>query len=200
MALASFNPLLHDVASVRDGGRVSLTFSPAAAAAAAAGRDGTGGDGPPAGGGTLRIDPVRVSVAEGPLLAQLTQLLHLGGLFGGGGGGGLGALFGGGGRRQLEVWTGPMEVSLAPGGACRLHRVDVLLGGKARVCLWGAANPLTDALEMRVGSPRLRSRSRACADCRLGTYCRWTCGAPCATRCWTCRAPRARWRCCRRCR
>lgn len=143
MALGAFNPLLRDVVAVRDGGRVALSVAPASMAAAG-GADAAGAAGADAAGAAahgpllLRVEPVRLAVAEGPLVAQLSRLLNLGGLFrGAASGSGIGGLLFGGvmgqsqqlqQRRQLEVWTGPMEVEVVPGGACTLRRVDMLLG------------------------------------------------------------------------
>ena len=60
MTLASFNPLLHDVMNVRDGHRISLSFAPAGGAL-------------PCTGGTLHVAPLRLSLGDGPLLAQVGE-------------------------------------------------------------------------------------------------------------------------------
>jgi hypothetical protein len=114
MTLASFNPLLHDALSVRDGHRVALSFAPAGGVL-------------PCTGGTLHVDPLRLSLGDGPLLSQVLRLVNAGGLLTGGGGGWQGLLFGG--PRTLEAWSGPMQVDVGEDGVATIHRVDMLLGG-----------------------------------------------------------------------
>ncbi|KAI8474317.1 MAG: hypothetical protein J3K34DRAFT_138376 [Monoraphidium minutum] len=141
MTLAEFNPLLGNVLSVRDGGRATLSFAPAGGAL-------------PCRAGALRLEPIRLAVGEGQLTSQVLRLLNLGGLLGGPGGGLGGLLFGGGGaKRQLEAWTGPMEVDIGADGRCSTRRVDMLLGDRVRVSVWGSVDTVTEAMRMRIGLP-----------------------------------------------
>ncbi|GBF96170.1 hypothetical protein Rsub_08918 [Raphidocelis subcapitata] len=137
MSLATVNPLLHDALRLRDGGRLAVSFAPRGGAL-------------PCAGGTLRVEPLRVALGEGQLLAQLLRLLNAGGLFGIGGA--FPGLLWGGGPKVVEASTGVMEVDIDH-GLLTTHRVDMLIGDRVRVSVWGTVDAGSDEMRMRIGLP-----------------------------------------------
>ncbi|KAF6262446.1 hypothetical protein COO60DRAFT_1676044 [Scenedesmus sp. NREL 46B-D3] len=139
LSLSQFNPFLEGVVNVKEGGQLLSTYTP------------EGGQ-LPALRGQVHVAPMKLRMSQGSLLRQVQQLLGVS--QGGGAGGFMKRSWLSDAPAGVDVWTGPLLVSVEGPGLYRTSRTDMIIGSGSsalHVALWGLMDTTTDTIDMRIG-------------------------------------------------
>eukprot|EP00879_Flechtneria_rotunda_P017118 GHRR01017926.1.p1 GENE.GHRR01017926.1~~GHRR01017926.1.p1 ORF type:complete len:450 (+),score=189.71 GHRR01017926.1:171-1520(+) len=165
LTLSQFNPLLEGVVLVEGNHTLHSSYAPA-------------GGQLPAQSGKLYISPMKVVVAQGQLLKQVYTLLNT--VQGTGfkkpswlpinlsniklpsssstTGSSDNSCSSSGSKSGVEVWSGPLHVTLLSPGVYRTERVDMIVGSQQngiRVALWGRVDTNAYTVDMIIGLPAI---------------------------------------------
>ncbi|KAG0561280.1 hypothetical protein KC19_9G051300 [Ceratodon purpureus] len=87
----------------------------------------------------IRIEPMKVVLAKGPLLHDLLSLLRRGDLEDG--------------NRQITMQTSAVEANVHMGGSLKCFRVDLLIADKIHVATWGLMDHVHETMKMTLAVP-----------------------------------------------
>lgn len=87
----------------------------------------------------IRIEPMKVVLAKGPLLHDLLSLLRRGDLEKG--------------NRQITMQTSAVEANVHMGGFLKCSRVDLLIADKIHVATWGLMDHVHETMKMTLAIP-----------------------------------------------
>ncbi|WIA22339.1 hypothetical protein OEZ85_004653 [Tetradesmus obliquus] len=139
LSLSQFNPMLEGVVSIKEGGQLLTSYEP------------EGGQ-LPALKGQVHVAPMKLRMCQGSLLRQVQRLLEVS--KGGGTGGFMRRSWLSNEPAGVDVWTGPLQVSVEGPGLYRTQRTDMIIGSGSsalHVAVWGLVDTTTDKIDMRIG-------------------------------------------------